>query len=442
MDRKLKKKILYAPLFTGMMLASISAVQSQETAIDFKSKITELESRISGLELLKQELQDLKKNLEEREKIIVVKEGRLDTEIKSIKSLRKTLSVKEAQPDARWHVTGYADVGFEAISGDAKDSFVTGKFNPVFHFQYKDWVLFESELELETTDDGATGLTLEYSQIDFLLHDNVTLVVGKFLSPIGQFMERLHPSWINKSVDMPAGFGHGGVQPTSDTGFMLRGGVPVNDFIFTYAVAVGNGPRFGHGEDELELEGFGKDNDKNKSFGGRLALVHKSSLEVGVSYLNSGLNSEGGLQPDGDIELARKADYRLWGADMAYSKGSWDVRAEYLNSKSTPVAIDGEVLNGAVPATWETWYTQVAYRLSGISDNRTLGKFEPLVRYGEFRVKVEDIIQMASEKRWNVGLNYWLAPSIAVKTSIERRNYMVASRTDDTRFQLQFAYGF
>jgi len=200
MYRQLKKRILYAPLFTGMLLMSGGVAQSQETAVDFKNKITELEARISGLELLKQELQELKTSLEEKEKTVIVKEERLDTEIKSIKSLRKSLSVKEARPATSWHLAGYADVGFEAVSGDTKDTFVAGKFNPSFHFQFKDWIMFESELEIETSDEGETEIAVEYSQLNFLVHDNVTLVVGKFLSPIGQFQERLHPSWINRVV--------------------------------------------------------------------------------------------------------------------------------------------------------------------------------------------------------------------------------------------------
>ncbi|PCI51459.1 MAG: hypothetical protein COB49_01695 [Alphaproteobacteria bacterium] len=443
MYRQLKKKILYAPLFTSMLLMSGGVAQSQETAVDFKNKIIELEQRISGLELLKQELQDLKTSLEEKDQIMTVKEERLDTEIKSIKSLRKTLSVREARPAAKWHLAGYADVGFEAVSGDAKDTFVAGKFNPSFHFQFKDWIMFESELEIETSEDGETQIAVEYSQLNFLLHDNATLVVGKFLSPIGQFQERLHPSWINRVVNMPAGFGHGGVQPTSDVGFMLRGGVAASDdFTFTYALAVGNGPRFGHDEDELELEGFGRDNDSNKSLGGRLAFVHKSSFELGFSYLDAGLSSEGGLQPDGDIEPAKSADYRLWGMDMAYSKGPWDIRAEYLNSKSTPVVVLEEGHGGAEPVSWETWYAQVAYRLSGISDNPVIGKIEPVLRYGEFKVRVEDVLMASSEKRWNLGVNYWLAPTIVVKAGIERRNFILVSRTDETRYQLQMAYGF
>ncbi|VAW00556.1 hypothetical protein MNBD_ALPHA01-856 [hydrothermal vent metagenome] len=441
MHKEFRKNFLSALLLVGMVFVNANSAQSQESEIDFKNKIRELEARISGLEQLKQELQDLKKRLEDRENTVTAKEEKLDTEIKSMKSLRKKLSVGEAEPAAKWHLAGYADVGFEAVSGDNRDSFVSGKFNPVFHFQYKDWLIFESELEIQTDADGATSIEVEYSQLDFLLHDNMTLVVGKFLSPIGQFQERLHPSWINRSMNAPPGFGHGGVQPTSEVGAMLRGGVQVSeDFIFTYSTFVGNGPRFGHDEDELELEGTGRDNDSNKAFGGRLAFVHQSSFELGLSYMDAGINSEAGILPDGDIELARKGDYRLWGADVAYSRGPWDIRAEYLNARNSPVG--GTLAGGFDVTDWEAWYGQLAYRLSGISENPVVGKIEPVLRYGEFRVTVGDALQLSAEKRWNIGVNYWLAPTIVVKTGIEGRNYILTSRTDETRYKIQMAYGF
>jgi len=450
MYQKFKKRILYAPLLTCALVLSYSQAHSQEATIDVDDKIDELDRKILDLELLKKDLIGLKNNLKQKEETIRNKENKLDEEMRSINSLRNSMAVRESEPFSKWHLAGYADVGFESISGDTNDSFLAGKFNPSFHFQFKDWIMFESELEIETSNDGETELALEYSQLNFLVHDNVTIVAGKFLSPIGQFQERLHPSWINRSINGPAGFGHGGVQPTSDVGIMLRGGVSTSeDLIFTYSLAAGNGPRFGHDEDELELEGFGRDNDSNKSFGGRVALVHSSSLEFGFSYLNAGLNAEEELLEDGDLEPAKNADYRLWGADLAYSKGPWDIRAEYLNSKTTPtgMALEEEVEEeeghgGAEPVNWKTWYAQIAYRLSEITDHPILAKIEPVVRYGQFRVRVEDTLISNSENRWNFGVNYWAAPTIVIKAGIERRNYILPERTDETRYLMQLAYGF
>ncbi|HKJ87640.1 MAG TPA: porin, partial [Gammaproteobacteria bacterium] len=139
----------------------------------------------------------------------------LERELKQVK--RDTKSEERAL--AKWQVTGYADAGFTATTEDASnDAFTVGSFNPTFHFQYSDFLLFESELEVELEDDGATNVNLEYSQLNLIASDHLTVVLGKFLSPIGQFQERLHPSWVNKLPTAPAGYGHGGAQPLSEAG--------------------------------------------------------------------------------------------------------------------------------------------------------------------------------------------------------------------------------
>jgi len=425
----LKIKLSTPPLITSMLLVCASASYAQGDAADYKQKIIDLEARISSLELLKQELLDLKKNLEENKKTVAAKEDKLDT---ALKSIRKVTSVKESSPNSKWAVTGYANATFETVTGDVPSSFGVGSYSPIFHYRFKDWIMFEAELETVTNDAGATEVALEYSQINLMLNDNMTLVVGKYLSPVGAFQERLHPAWINKSVNRPAGFSHNGVAPGSDMGLMLRGGVPFQDFTFQYALAVGNGPQFDT-QETLGLEGFGADNDKNKSLAGRISILHKSSLEVGFSYMTAGLSG-----PEvTDATLTRKSDYRLWGADATYTKGPWDLRFEYLRSRATPtVGIDMR------ERVWEAWYAQAAYRLSDVTDNPIMSKFEPVVRYSEYRAKIGSVLMGVSEKRSSGGVNYWLAPSIVIKAQIERRNYFVTTQPDETRYQLEFAYGF
>lgn len=433
MKIQFKRKILYAPLFASMLLMGANTAYSAGTTADYMKKINELEARISSLEQLKQELLQLKKDITVKTEKIAVKEAKLDTKIETMQSLHKALSVREASPDSKWAVTGYASASFQAVSGDTTDSFGVGSYSPIFHYRFKDWIMFEAELETVTEDDGSTGVDLEYSQINLMLSDNVTFVVGKFLSPIGAFQERLHPAWINKSVDRPAGLSHHGVAPGSEMGIMLRGGVPTgDDFTFQYAFAVGNGPQFDI-PTEIALEGFGADNDKNKSLAGRVSVLHKSSVEVGFSYMTASISG-----PEiTDATMTRESDYRLYGVDASYTNGPWDLRFEFLHSRVTPVK--GMDMR---ERTFEAWYTQAAYRLSGVTDNPVLSKFEPVVRYGEYRLKNGGVIVDVSEKRWNVGVNYWLAPSIVVKAHVERRDYFLTSQPDETRYQLQFAYGY
>jgi len=356
--------------------------------------------------------------------------------------------------DTMWHLSGYADAGI-TISNQETDNFSSGKFNPGFHFQYKDLVIFESELELKT-DGNNTELALEYSQLDLLVHDNMTLIVGKFLSPVGQFQERLHPSWINKLPSAPAGFGHGGVQPLSDVGVMARGGVPIGKARATYSVALGNGPRLGHGG--VELEGYGQDENSNKALSGRFAILPTSWLELGASFLTANM-----IGPeDHETELFKNAKYRLWGFDGAVTRKSMTVRFEYLNADLTglgveedeaahggeifaqnvgdPVAAEEPLLG--VDSSWKAWYVQGSYKLSGISDSGFISKLEPTIRYGKFTLGGDHELAELSEERFDLGLAYWIAPSIVGKVGIGWRDFVDELRSDETLVQFQLSYGF
>lgn len=370
--------------------------------------------------------------------------------------------------DTSWHLAGYADVTFIAsdIGGNTTADFSSARFLPGFHFQYKDLVLFEAELEIEIDGDGETEFLVEYAQADIFLHDSATLVLGQFLSPVGQFQERLHPTWINRLADPPPGFGHDGVQPASDTGAMLRGGFLIGDeMIATYSVAVGNGPRLSH-EGGVEFEAKGADDNSNKAVSGRVGFLPLPFLEVGGSFLigdvsGSAEAEEGGedghdedepeipLPDDMDGLLPTDAKVTLWGADAAYTRGPWDIRGEYLNATRDPMntAFEGSGGVAALPELeLEAWYGQIAYSLSGLTDHKIISRFEPVVRYGEFRITgLEELAEEAAEERLDIGLNYWIAPSIVARGVAQLRDF--TARHDDepdseTRFLLQLAYGF
>lgn len=373
--------------------------------------------------------------------------------------------------DTSWHLAGYADATFivSDFDGETTADFSAARFNPAFHFQYKDLVLLEAEAEISIDGDGETEFELEYAQADIFLHDSATLVVGQFLSPVGQFQERLHPTWINRLADPPPGFGHDGVQPASDTGAMLRGGFLIGDeMIATYSVAVGNGPRLSH-EGGVEFEAKGGDDNSNKAISGRIGFLPFPFLEVGGSFLIGDVSgtaeaeegdehgdeepddhADDALPPD-DIDdlMPTDAKVTLWGADAAYTRGPWDVRAEYLNAKRDPMNTAFEGSGGVTALSeleLEAWYGQIAYSLSGLTDHKIISRFEPVVRYGEFRITgLEELAEEAAEERLDIGLNYWIAPSIVARGVAQLRDF--TARHDDepdseTRFLLQLAYGF
>ena len=341
-------------------------------------------------------------------------------------------------PNALIHLAGYTDVGYiNPENGDG--SFAVGSFSPIFHFQYRDIVMLESELEIELSPDGETELTLEYLAIDYFLNDYVTVVAGSFLSPIGQFRQNLHPSWINKLASAPPGFGHDGAAPTSDLGLQLRGAFPLGEMRSNYSVYVSNGPELNavFEDDEFELEGiaaeaFGADADGEKVVGGRFAILPMAGLEIGVSAV-TGKATVTGLEDEDtgevtEIEGAIARDYDVVGADFSWMWKNLNVRGEYVRSKV------GEALTGTTAsegATWKSWYTQAAWRIPAT-------KIEAVVRYTDF----DSPHSSEDQQQWALGLNYLITNSFIVKGTYELNDGIAGSRADNDRLMLQLAYGF
>jgi len=422
-------------VFAAALLTSIIALAS---VTGHAQTVDELRQRLEAIE---QQMQQLKEQVAEAER------KAQQAERKSANAARQV----EADNDrpVKWHLSGYAQTGVEITDEAGRDdTFIAGTFNPVFHFQYKDIALFESELELAANSDGGTDVELEYASIDLLLHDNLTFVAGKFLSPVGQFQERLHPAWINRLPDAPAGFGHGGVAPRSEVGIMARGGVAFDPVTVNYALFGGNGPRveFDDGELEgIELEGFGLDDNQNKAVGGRIGVLPLSYLEIGASFLTSKIDGDKEDGVAGDVSSGR---FTLWGVDAAYTRGAWDVRAELVSANLGSFFSQhesGAASTEAVPETdWLAWYAQVAYKLSGLTDRPVLKNAELVGRYSDLDVDgFEHFIEHARpEHRWTLGLNYWFAPTLVGKVAVSLRDFSDGQSDDATEVRFQLGYGF
>lgn len=392
----------------------------------------------------RQQLAERFKVMESRMKAMQAEMDVLKTQLQNAPDMKLSkeleAKVEEAaewrQPDTLIHMAGYADVGY--TDSESEDgSFYGAKFSPIFHFQYRDQVMLESELEIEVTEDGETETKLEYLSIDWFINDYMVLVAGKFLSPIGQFRQNLHPAWINKLASAPPGFGHDGAAPVSDVGLQLRGGFPLGKTKANYAVFVSNGPElkteFEDGEYELdgvEAEGFGSDSDGEKVVGGRLGLLPFPELEIGFSIAN-GKATVTSVE-DGDSSLLsgeRARDYDVIGADFSWQFNNLSWRGEYVE---TEVGDDnGGGTAASVGGTWETWYTQAAFRIPK-------SRWELVARYSDF----DSPHNSRDQQQWAVGANYLFANNFIGKLSYEFNDGLSGSDADLDRLLLQMAYGF
>lgn len=427
-----------------------------------------LEKRIEALE---KELKEVRALLKKQQQTSATKQ-----EVEVVKQdVAKVSDVHSEWKDSESvvHLAGYGDATF--VDPEGGDSRFEASFQPIFHYMFNDKFMMESELEITVDSEGETDVALEYAALDWFLHDNATLVAGKFLSPIGQFRQNLHPSWINKLPTAPIGFGHGGAAPLADIGVQMRGGFKAGNTDMNYAVFVSNGPELvadAHGEGgdddhggaiaparaiaqadgehaaedehaeegehadadaehageadehadeiaaaELETEGRVQDPGGNKVFGGRFGVRPIPNLEIGASAGFGQVPVTGSGQIPGEPER----DYRVLGVDVAFQQGSaLDVRGEWVQQK-----VDADAVSAMFPGemTWEAWYLQGAYKFLPT-------KFEGVLRYGEFDTPA------SRQKQWAFGVNYLIANNIIAKLSFESNKDLA------DRLLMQLAYGY
>jgi hypothetical protein len=348
-------------------------------------------------------------------------------------------------------LTGYGTVGHQYLAADGHDappSAFQASVSPVFLYQFQDRILFEAELEFEL-EEGATRTGLEYAQADVMLSNNLTLIAGKFLLPIGVFGERLHPTWINKMATMPPLFGHHGsgfgADPllgiAADVGAMARGAFQAGRFQIGVHGYVTNGFRAeahaeeeegaGHAEEaeaggdhdeeiaeipELVLAGSSEDVSDDKMVGGRLDVALPPMAELNFSAFT------------GTYDEADELSLTGLGVAGELRRGGWELRGEYLRTVQEFAGHEGieERIRSGV-------YAQLAYRI---------GPWEPLVRYTRlFDDEIEGERDQTGATQAAVGVDYWISPSIAVMASYEL-NREDAVVVDNDRLNVHLSFGF
>lgn len=382
------------------------------------------------------------------------------------------------EEDSTYHFAGYADAGYAFASGG--DDVFTAKFAPIIHYQYQDWFLFEAEGEFDYEANGGTekNSALEYASLNFFLNDNLSIGVGKYLSPVGQFIQNLHPSWINKLPTAPLGFtgGHhgAGATPNNDFGIQARGGFETGgDGRINYALMVSNGPELIVEELEdgdlfiegLELPAKLDDANSNKAIAGRLGFLPIPNLEIGISFETAdaafstikpaddhGEEDDGhgdepeddhgeegeddhGDEPEDDHGeegedddhsdlLIRDRSYNVFSFDFYFSPKdikNLTIRGEYA---STKLGKGREDEYDHDKKRWEAWYAQASYYFPD-------QKIETVARYSNFSPAGSE-----RSKRWSLGVNY-----VHKSNSIFKAAYEFNNRGGD-RTLFQYAYGF
>lgn len=396
------------------------------------------------------EIRELKQRLERLEQEREQQRARIDGELKD---LRKTTAEMKKEPALDLVITGYGHTLFRDRQSEPS-SFLFGSLNPIVLARYRDNILFEAEFEFEVEREEGEGTQtnteIEYAQIDYLVNDWLTLIAGRFYTPLGVFNEKLHPAWINKLPNGPLPYGghDASLLPLNDIGLQARGAVPIGDARLTYAVFVSNGPgqeaahadesgepsdaRDSEEEEEeeegehLDFAGSAADNNSSKNFGGRIGFLPVPGVEFGVS------GTTGRYDDDGDLAFsALVIDAAAQHFGFAELRGEW-IRT--WQERRTVADIDRTA-----------FWVQAAMKIGGIPSDGLqdaldavsfLRRLELVGRYSEIDTDEAD----ADREQWSAGVNCYLTNTLLLKTSYDFNDGASAPDRADA-FNAQIALG-
>jgi len=317
--------------------------------------------------------------------------------------------------------------------------FSTPDFSPYFLLQLNKQFLIAANIDINNS-----GVSVSEAQVDWLATDWLTVVVGRYLTPIGFFNERINHEWINRLPDVPLMFRQ--VSPLiSNDGAMLRGATylgcsPVK---MEYELWGGNGIRAAAAPTTLsqvaDLENLtgGPDEQDLKAVGGRLGLwVPEWGLTGGVSTYFNGRDSS-----------AAADQFNLWQLDLGYRKGNWDARFEYADNYQQAGSYIGTNIRR------RGMYAQLAYRPYHL-ENRILSRLEVAVRYSKVSFHGIDPTQLdptafatpvdvpVNRDQWTFGINYYFYPSMALRLAYEINHELKPINLHDNVFLGQFVWAF
>ncbi len=342
--------------------------------------------------------------------------------------------------ESNFAIGGSAAVTFQ--DRDNVDSTFGARIAPILLWKPTDRLLLETQIEFGLTSDE-TDVELGQFQISYLLNDYATIGAGKFLIPFGTFWERWHPPWINKMPTMPLMYMRGLMGETG-LGVQLRGGFPLGNAKMNYAAYYVNGPDFKStslsSAGRLGFDNF-RDNNNDKTFGGRIGFLPIPELELGYSFLKGRAGDSG--------SRFRGVDTFIHGIDLSYNreiraiKGRLDVRAEAIWVDTDRVVFTGPFDPFTFDNKRNGWFVQGAYRPTltdfQFGDRIELKNMEFVVRYDQLRESGPGTLG-ADHDQLTLGFDYWIQPNIVWKTAYTRDD--VHGGDDEDGVFMQFAVGF
>ncbi len=317
---------------------------------------------------------------------------------------------------AQFKLSGYLSAQYE--KGESESEFPGGTFGKAraglfFTGTAQNFLDYALELRFKTEN----RLEIEEAWVGFSTSSAFHLKLGVYLVPFGKYNTFSRP---HQTLFIQPPLTQAQIYPESwrDVGVMAEGSTS----FLRYAVYIGNGLK-----EDLDLgaaQQF-KDNNKNKSLGGRVGILLSQAFELGLSYYR-------GKYDDAD---ERNLEYR--GLDLSWNTAAFRLLYEYTEARvENPVDFTPGRAAGHFALLALSW-----------------GEFSPFGSYQTFEYKDEfhgpgfGLTELPGSgifsdgSRWAIGLSYLVSSNLLLKVEYDfNREEGLALKNDSFLAQVAFQF--
>ena len=288
--------------------------------------------------------------------------------------------------------------------------------------QFTDNLRFFSETELEHSragraDDDPGHVELEQAYIEWDYSQNHSVLAGLHLPPVGIINETHEPETFY-GVERPRVESR--IIPTTYRVIGVKGHGQFADG-FSYDLGIHEGLQFDDGDLDIRdsRQSGARANAEALAGTGRIKYTGMPGLELAASLQYQSDMVQDGISNDNLRRDAIDADGEIDGLQTTlhaiYENGPFGFRALYARWDIDDAIEDLD--DGDGRDEMEGWYIEPSWRFTN-----NLGVFARYTMIDERAGSNDGDAEDSEERRWLLGLNYWLHPNVVLKADVQFEN--------------------
>jgi hypothetical protein len=406
----MKRPILIAPLFAGLLTAAASVNAATPTVEELWNIIQQQQAEIEAL----------KGQQQATEQKAVAADEKAEA---AVEAVEETATTTGNWTD-RTHIGGYGELHYNTIDADDSDHdddmIDFHRFVLFFGHEFTDRLRLFSELEFEhalTSEDGPGEVELEQAYIEYDINDQLTTRGGLFILPIGILNETHEPATFYgverndvENIIIPTTWWAGGAGLSGRYANGLSWDLAIHEGLKmpTDSYRVRSGRQKTAEADASDL-----------AYTGRVKYTGIPGLELAAS-----LNYQTDASQDSGDGLDEGL---LFTTHAVYQNGPFALRALYAEWN-----FDGSGVEAAGADEQKGWYLEPSFK-----PRKDIGLY---ARY-------EDIDAARDQdkfEQWEIGLNYWPHEAVVLKADYRNREHDLSGESgrDFDAFDLGIGYHF